>query len=210
MTVVKKISPERMVCHDQGMRKRARFALGTDEQATGAVGYGPTLWGRAAKMALLCGRGWKSLCNAISLGSERPLKGLQKNMGRQWTWPLAAVRTQAWPRWRLAVNGSYSQGLQGVPRGAQGRHRWLVMPDDHSVTKWRLDSCHKTWRPGFRWGNHYPIDSSLRHFLVMPCLGPLCTSPAVFGVPRYFCLSSVSISLRSLLQSPPRQTTKLA
>lgn len=51
------------------------------------------------------------------------------------------------------------------------------MPDDHSVTKWRLVSCHKTCLPGFRWGNHYPIDSLpatlFSHALPRPASPPL-------------------------------------
>lgn len=97
----------------------------------------------------LCTMEGKTSHSAISLGEGGHSLNGRLPPGQQARWQQSGHK--AWPRWRLAVNGSYSQpqgALQGLsrgpPRGPQGRHRWLVMPDDHSVTKWRLLYCHKT------------------------------------------------------------------
>lgn len=59
------------------------------------------------------------------------------------------------------------------------------MPGEHSVTKWRLVSCHKTCLPGFRWGNHYPIDSLPATLFSHALPRPLCTSAALNRARRY-------------------------
>jgi hypothetical protein len=60
------------------------------------------------------------------------------------------------------------------------------MPDDHSVTKWRLLYRHKTCLPGFRWGNHYPIDSLPATLFSHALPRPLCTSAALSCAQQYF------------------------
>ena len=116
MTIVQRFHQSRM---DGVSRPRneetCQVCLGTDEEPGSGLG-GP--WAAAKKGIANTVRGGKSSHSAISLGEERLTERLTDCPGPGG--PLAAVRIQAWPRWRLAVNGSYSQSLAGPFRGPQG------------------------------------------------------------------------------------------